>query len=279
MLKATVVEAGCDYITASCMSRNKARRFRTLAQDVITAQERGGDEPFTWSGHGYEGIGCGSAQFGRRPDGLLIRFSSAVAHAHWREVYDLASNVSRFDVQATYRLDTDVEAFIARNAQRATAFRNSRKRGSEVEYRRRTDQSSTLYIGQRVSDRFLRMYNKWGESKDDYYRGCVRYEAEFKNDLALRAAEELREAERESDAALARISHEFTRKHCRQLSPAADCSISSPRKRSKEDRTLLWLTASCRSPVARLIERGRLEDVLKALGLTDHVKPVRSPRR
>lgn len=276
-MTATVIEAGCDYITATCSEGKSLQRFVRLADVILLKEQARGNEIKRWASHGYTGYMAGSAQAGRRDDGWIIRLSSSAAYDHWKGVYALSTNVSRFDVQATYRLESNVEQFISEGHRRARA-RSLRRGGKpEVAIHQSTSQSSTVYICRRVSDTFLRMYNKEGESRDAHYKNCVRFEAEFKNHRAARAAEELDLSAEPLISALGRVSREFTARGCPVPSSRADGNLlGRPRKRSEDDRRLLWLTTSIKGSVETLIRNGRLDDALAALGLSDHVAPIPS---
>ena len=47
-------------------------------------------------------------------------------------------------------------------------------------------ESQTLYVGKRVSDVYIRIYDKFEECGDERYKGCVRYEIEYKGKRAAR---------------------------------------------------------------------------------------------
>lgn len=268
----TVIEAGCDYITATCRTGKSLRKFVSLADKFLHREHAKGNDITRFVSQGYEGYKAGSVQAGRRDDGWLLRLSSAAAHAGWREIYPLASNVSRFDLQTTVRLVEDVEEYLARNHKRARRKYGKSGRAAEVEFRQNTSNSSTLYIGKRVSDRYLRMYNKAGESKLEHYDGCVRLEAEYKNQLAPAAAAELFHSSAPDQAAVSRLSAEFQKAGCEPVSfddlPEHLCS---PRSRSNNDRRLRFLADCCRGSVEKLIAHGKLLEVISALGLAEHV--------
>jgi hypothetical protein len=277
-----IVDCGVDYLTVSCFDASRGQRMVDHALRLMQNQRREGFDIKPWAMSGFAGFACGSVQTGQRDVEALVRVSSKVAHDHWTTFYDLADNCSRLDLQVTVRGPSKPQQIISQTYRCLRRHRRKLQRGSDVSMYCSVDQSSTVYVGKRISDRFARVYDKAAESKLDQWDGCVRYEVEYKN----RAAKSLSAHIRGSDDQLRDIKLEvagyFAEKgYSPRWAPNPPASIRWPELTGDHGRTLRWLGSSVAPAVRKLFDAGRGVDVLDSLGLqvingTVSCKPART---
>jgi hypothetical protein len=226
------------------------------------------NEAKPWGMHGFAGWSCGSVQVGTRKEEVCVRLSSDSAFKSWREVVHVSQNVSRIDLQATVTVVQDVTGLIdgyKRNARRDSEKGHNKKR---VRWVQEHHGGYTLYLGNRGSNVFGRIYDKHAESKLDHYKNCIRYECQFQNKLAKFIAHDLYKTPSPIPREISYLSQFFEGRGVRlglQYNDRARYSCSRPR--SDVEKHLEWLTQAVRPCVGRLIADGHGESVFRALGL------------
>jgi DNA relaxase NicK len=132
---------------------------------------------------------------------------------------------------------------------------------------------NTLYLGRRVSDVFMRVYDKHRESKLDHYKGCWRFEVQYNNRAAWTTMQALAEHNFDDEWLRDRVLSEFMK---RGISGAGlkrgTCAVPfrrDPRPASSSSSRLAWLKSQVRPTVDQLVQAGYREEVLVALGLRD----------
>jgi hypothetical protein len=264
-----IVQVGVDWLTCSATRRASARRLTAIGRRILSAEERRGNIRKLWHFSGYDGLHCGGVQVGERYDGACVRLTSGLADDHWLAAYQEADNLSRIDLQVTVRYGRDPRQIISQHYREALCFTKRHPRGATVDLWKSSNGSSTLYLGQRCSDNFGRIYDKGRESKVDTLRNCVRYERECKGDVAKAMGHLLARSRNRKPQIVAEVSSFITARGVSQgfaLSPMT--SIEVPAKISDHDRLLSWLTVQVSPSVKQLIAAGRYNEVLIALGLT-----------
>lgn len=162
-----------------------ASLYKSGACEVMAAADGEVVEPRRWAAMGYTGLNYGLVQVGSGREGYIYQ-ASGWAAAHTRALGLPWDNCSRVDVQVTLWYASDCSAQIRVQADRC-AITEGRKGGSgrNVRFIEGYGRGDTAYIGSRTSDRFIRIYDKDRESKGDFqYENALRYEVEFKGDLA-----------------------------------------------------------------------------------------------
>lgn len=121
---------------------------------------------------------------------------------------------------------------------------------------------------------FGRIYDKYAESKDDFYRSSVRYEVEMKGAYAKALADRLSQDHREQQNVAAHLQRFFanrgidlglTDEHC--------LSLGAPVNGYNHARELRWLAAQVRPTVQRLVNCGMAHEVFQALGFGEAPAP------
>jgi DNA relaxase NicK len=275
MVPHELIESRVDYLTATCLKNQlhegqSFNRALEWAYDAVQVEHRKGNDLSPWRSESFEGMKSGQICVGRNEEGLLFRVSGDFAAKNWRTIYQDASNVSRIDCAATIRL-TDRWSDLSRvHHDEALLYQKERSPHLRVTRIDGGKHGNTLNIGSRASEGYGRIYDKFLESHAEEYRDCWRYEVEFKKRSALLKAAYL--ATESIDGLLpASISLGwFQGRGLRSLRiPMVSVDTSTPFKPSDDSKRLAWISRSV-SPVVRLlIEHGRRDEVLTALGLSD----------
>jgi DNA relaxase NicK len=276
-----VVSLGVDWLTASQRSDYRYEPFEDLAVPMLLAEKDAGNFLKPWSSCGYEGFHCGQVDVGTREDGSLIRLSGQRAAEDWSKVLKHATGCSRLDLQVTIRMSQGASHEINWCYRKARRHVPETGKAPIVTLIRSTKGGRTVNLGSRTSEAYGRIYDKWAESGLDHFRNCVRFEVEFKkhasqvmgNLLLLAPARETYIAsglcEFFGSRGVPLASYEglselhFVGFSSRPSPPVTDAAAS-----------LRWLRTSVKPSVRRLVESGRLAEVLSALGLADDVLPV-----
>lgn len=283
-----IFDAGVDWFTGTISDPNDCRSAANDAMRILRSEERLGNKLKPWSMFAYHGWACGGIATGESPDSLMVRLSSECARENWRRFAEVASNVSRLDLQVTVRYAHNAMTEIARVYRKLKRSRGSDGRKRTISLYQSSDGSATIYIGQRVSENYGRIYAKGKETPLPYWANSVRFEAEFKGDVAWREQKQLYRAPSEYDHIVSRCQAFMAERGTSQISatPGRDSVTTQPssmmtadatraqRSLSDADRTLQWLANGVRCSVATLRESGRLYDALTALGLSDLVHPL-----
>lgn len=265
-----VVESRVDWLTATSDHEHKANELLYAGMEVIHRRGNIADPVRDWYWQGYRGASIPGCSAGWRVDGSCVRMSGEVAGGEWRELVSLAGRVSRLDVAVTCTVDGSLSD-LADHAYRASLqHRAGPGRKVESTHIRNSKGGSTAYIGRRISERFLRCYNKHVESKGLYPKGTWRYEVEFKRDLASAAAELLAQAADVTREVQRCVESEFTRAGIFlpwDVDAESHPVISYRREPSTKERQLAWLQSSISPLVERLSTVAREEEILRALGV------------
>ena len=273
-LSGKLFEAGVDYITVTCaelLHIDRARRLAlSLAEWELAANMLG--RPF--NANGYQGFKVGSLQYGERDDGSMLRLSGDLAAKFWQRAYDVADNVTRIDLQCTYKVTEAPAVVVGRHYKELCRKKAKLKRGPEVSRIQKKSGGYTVYSGVRQSDRWGRCYDKEAQSKLPRYLGCVRYEEQFGNERALKVATGIRRTSLSMNDIAVEVLRFFSERGAgvrslqEQLDLAATAVDSSLCKRTSDiTRKYQWLEKCVRPTLRMLAARGELELIEKALSL------------
>jgi DNA relaxase NicK len=206
-----------------------------------------------------------------------VRLTGTTAATKWQHFMPLLDNVSRFDLQATVQFEEDeinLERHYA-DAMAQEAEHNGRYPG--VRLITTYGKGDTVYLGSRISDKYLRIYDKFRESKDDVYEKSHRIEVEFKNKAAKAVATDLYGfADRR--AAIVGLLYDYLT--VRKLVPCFDKGVGlmgEPKIQRDTDveKQIGWLLQSVSPTVRRLCAAG-YTDVIYSL--FDLEKPDKEQR-
>jgi len=268
------VSGGIDYLTVTTKpgpAMHQARQFAfAIASDEISAGMFG--RP--WSSSGYDGLSVGHLTYGERYDGSIIRLGSELAHRQWTNCKSFADNVTRIDLQATFRVTDRPLNVIQRHYKELQRFTRQRTKGPAVSMLLGHDGSRTVYSGRRASNIYGRVYDKALESKMDQWSNCVRYEVELKGNRARSVFHQLTPGEAAiAEASLASL--EFFAGRGAVVSPLLKSIPSSTTvvdlkcfdRVTDISRSLAWLRNQVRPSVIALADRGLLQSVIESLSM------------
>lgn len=286
MVRGVLIDAGVDWITATCKPGEGVEKLECTALSLAEVEMSLGFYGRPWSGSGYEGFSVGSVTYGTRPDGAVLRLGGVVAQAHFGRVVTIASNVTRIDLQATFRVEGEVGVALTTHYREMRAHAKQFKRAPGVAIFIGRDYSRTIYSGSRQSDRYGRIYDKGAESKLKQFEGSVRYEQEIKGVRSARVASGIVAGMVNRESIATECLRFFAARGCRTRSllvPTTDSitivNATVSRRRSDTDRSLAWLDKAVRPSVKRLVAMGYSGLVLRSLGLPESTQLPGGPYR
>lgn len=277
-------ESGLDYITVSSLGGERSLELHRRGEQLLAEQVSLGGIKKPWGMSGFHGWKCGPVQLGQRNKEVLARVSGAMAHDSWRLIYEVSDNCSRADCQVTVKDGRTPQSVIRGLYGRAKRFAASHHRERTISLLETNTGSSTCYFNRRVSERFGRIYDKGNESGISHYDGAVRYEVEFKGDVAARVMDQLVHSDDYGAECVTTVSR-FLRERIPAFKFAggpqpAGLDVSTLQSVSQRlypslfitdrERQLRWLAVNVSKTIASLHRAGYLQETLAALGL-DHL--------
>lgn len=219
---------------------------------------------------GYVGAAAGGVSWGVRADGTVFRASGDAADRLSARVPCVADRTTRIDLAVTVWFREPQDDLATRKY--AELHAEAGKPGKRPVAALVTDTrgGSTLYIGRRVSDVYIRVYNKEAESGDERYRNAWRYEVEYKGDAADLVALALAGASSRDNFIFAQVYGECCRRGID--APFLPCGsyvrVTQPTSRTDAQHRLGWLYSQVRPTVQELVAQGFRQEVLGALDMS-----------
>lgn len=264
------VDVGVDYFTVTGTTQSSRQKVWNFGMDIVAQEKHRGNIRRLWNWKCYQGFNCGAVQVGTRDDSAIVRVAGALAREHYRKAYEVCTNCSRVDAQVTVRADRDPQKLIHAEYNRALKWSEGFDRKPAVDIHLSNNGSATAYFNKRVSDRFGRIYDKGHQSQLPVMEGCVRYEIEFKNDVAMHHLKSLATSESPHQTIARDLSQFFKFRHCQaKWNPAGRQTLVLQMPAADRERQLQWIAKSVRPTVERLIADGELQRVLDCLGLSE----------
>lgn len=266
-----VVSVGVDYITLTATTKERSYCLSTEAHKLLREEIAGNNLQRPWGMKGYQGWSAGGVQWGERDDGCILRLSSTAAFSNWWDCYQVAENCSRVDLQITANVGPEPLKEVMRQFRSIKRFYKKLGQEEKVTIWRSGKEGITVYVGSRQSAVYLRIYNKHAETKDDRFKGCVRFEVELKDYAAKSAIESIVSSGLVSQRILSGVSAMVRdrggllplEKNLRGFAVA-----TPPKMASDCDRRLAWLRAQVRPSVKMLLDHGLEKELLESLGLS-----------
>lgn len=272
-------ESHVDWITATCRQGSNPQRLLEKGLEIVGDEYAKGHDRKDWNFQGYRGTHAAGASAGWRMDGSIVRLSGAVAGLRWRDIFVLATNVSRIDLCVTARAGT-ARRDLAEEAYRAAI--GAAKRGGAPSHFTLFISSGggeTLYCNRRISERFGRMYRKDVESEGVYPEGTYRWEVEYKGGMATQAVQAITSAPDSNQRSAELVEAEFRRWHVPFVPRAGqNCSnaLAGLQRPTDNAKRMEWLATHVASSIEKMSTSYSEEEILRALGLwhKDNPKPV-----
>ena len=274
---ALLYEVACDYLTMTWSGIDTVTPMDNRKEWVEWVQgvERkwgGMSRLKRWAWQGYIGWSLGTVSWGERADGYLLRLSGIMADEYFMSSLPTGHNCSRFDISVTIFGIQDIDGFIADHKEEAIQYRKTlQHRPFSMRYIDSVGDGNTLYLGARTSERYLRIYNKQKEqANDERWQGAIRYECEYKEGSARQVLERGRSSD-DRRATLAR----FMVGACKDrginipvvLVGSGPLAPAHQRLRNDDETSLEWLRTQVSPTIRRLLDNGRYDDIITALGL------------
>lgn len=281
-----VVEVGVDWLTCTARKGNpSARALCELAATLAALERQEGEAEEEYRAEGFRGAKCGGVRYGERTEDVLLSLSGPIAHEHWQEAVPLADNLSRLDLEVTTLLEQPDMRVHLKGLKLFERWRDGRAgrrpRGTPPKggVQHMIPWGATLMLGTRVSDVYLRAYDKGAQRKDygvappTAHRGAWepgywwRYEAELKRKVARDTAQRLLRSEDPAAAVRGMVAEEFERKGVRPRYKAHHPAeiVRTPRDPTNDDRRLRYTRDVVVPMFAGLRDRGRGDDLLREL--------------
>jgi hypothetical protein len=254
MFDCIIKSAGVDWVTLTSTDEGDKRLFNDSYGRVAAADALLGFETKSAVISGFSGKKARHAFLGQREERAMLQVSGYNAQ---RQVVlrKTTQHCTRLDIQVTVQIAPGaVNRFLdaaERVARAAPAVRGHKPNIKAVRGERGNE---TVFIGKRVSEVFMRMYDKYEESKDEYYRDCVRFEVEIKGKAARALWNQIALMNWGVGYLLSVLRHFFERRGI-----AFDWfdmpveSVAPPEhQRSHRDKTIGWLASQVAPSVARL---------------------------
>jgi DNA relaxase NicK len=271
-----VIEAQVDWLTAGFSEGERADRAAAWAFSRAQREKREGAREAPFRLLGFEGYAVGRIRYGTRGADAIIQLSGQLAEDYLGDVLPNADRVSRLDLAVTVRLPRP-DPFLGESTYaQACNYRAEHPSAARPWIVQDDDGGCTAYVGDRASDRFLRVYNKEAEAlgradakEASHYKRCWRYELECKGTTALPVARAAHSAV-DRRSFLQQQLHNYCLRHgIEPVFRPDDNGLLVPgfRRRSDAESRLTWLRKSVNPAILSLLEVRDREDILDALGL------------
>jgi hypothetical protein len=276
-----ILEVGIDYITATSHSTSSLSGLGAFGAYLVRDAVKRGSKRTASRALGYTGAHAEGVSVGTRHDGCIVRLSGETAREHWNQALDLSDNVTRLDLQVTEVPPEGPARRLAGVWRHRGAGGKGLGRHSKMKAVVSQKAVETIMIGSRQSDRYMRIYDKFEESRLNRYKGAVRWELELKKEIAREMAIQLSLSEAHEDQVIAQVS-KFVRDRVTHL--LLDMRwpgiVPDEIKIGRQDALAVSAERSCRflavsvKPLCqRLVQAGHRDLVLRSLGFDDLVGP------
>lgn len=267
------VQTGVDYLTITVKDRAARERVFLEFDRIKLMLMKSGHHPENWTFKGYAGLSIGSARWGTREDSDIAILSGHEAYVNWLPFAMLARNVSRLDLQVTVTLQRPWTELATQAYDWLENNPDLRRKNLTYTILNNTNGGVTLYVGSRASDQYGRFYDKGKEQSKDAEKGIKwRYEVEFKGDRAKKVLDQLKMQCAKEDVENAIASTVYVWFVAREIPPvwsinAQPMSLDMKATVTSDELKLDWITRQVRPTIRRLMDHGKSEELMIALGL------------
>jgi hypothetical protein len=272
-----IIDSAVDWLTVTAKRGDAADALSALAHGLLHQSLGEGNFLQSFRANQYRGERAGNVTHGRRYDGTIVTLTSREAARSAVLLLKEDVHVTRLDLQITC---SDDSRYInrAEDYYRSMQMDNKRRgRPLSSELWLNSGGGKTLYMGSKHSDVIARLYDKGIESKVAQAGECWRYEVQYRRKPATHITNAIRESQSVDDTIAAFVTAYFsdrglpvpqTERDWAALAIQLKDSLYS-KDNSDEARKLRWLAANVAKTVKRLVDSGKRDEVLRALGLLD----------
>jgi hypothetical protein len=269
-----IVSAGCDWLTVTFKpDYEQLVPLTYLTRSVIEEAQARGEECKWMSPQGYNGESIDGLFFGGREDGYMLRLSGDMADVFYRELIALGGTfkITRIDFQVTARRRPEDTKFVERLRKTITkaAKAAGRVRAPVFGCVENSLSGDSLTIGSRTAERFIRVYDKSAEQHGKIEPNLLRWEVEYKGDLAQNGWSMLVNAVSSMWLAISLVSGELQAIGVFEdwMKDSTPLRIKTTHIYSTNERRLDWLKNHVRLTVEKLVNDGLESEVKAALSL------------
>jgi len=269
------ISFGIDWITATAKSGAPSLSFERIA-DCVWDERKSGDGAITAASRlGYVGRSSDGFFHGRRPDGNCIIISGQHCDPLAADIILSATNVSRIDLQVTFWTGGEQPHLGVQAYEHLKRLPPKTGRPPTLSLTTGWPDGETCNVNKRVSDVYMRIYDKAAEASMGLPRTLWRYEIEYKRKPAMRTAIALAEEGCRPTRVYDQVAAWTTNKGLQWPGPTS-------RYLHSEDRLLVgarpddlgWIRDSLAKHIAKRVNSHGLWPVVIALGLDGLVQPI-----
>lgn len=262
------VAAGIDWLTMTYSDDATIKEVAQWAGEYEAAMLDLGEESFTMNSYGYQGWRCFGMGFGIRQDGAILSMAGSLAAEKYPQARQFGGKCTRVDLQVTADLMNPQKQLARTHYNRllATTEPLPMKVITLLESKRG---GQTLYIGSRSSDQMGRLYDKGAQDGSEEPGARWRFEVEYKGQRAPQVYAHLTDEKTRASIIGSTVWEWYNSRGVRPVWDKGDKEVRLvvPVRDHSVDQKLLWLERQVAPTVNRLRSLGRLEDVIRSLGL------------
>lgn len=272
-----ILESGVDWLTATAPRGLLSDSMIAQAEPLLHEQFSLGNRISLWKGSGYHGRTSGAVSVGVGREGSIVTLKSREALLSAEPFLKGGYRVTRLDLQITCVDESKMDDRWSSEYYALLARKKKAGRPILADLRLNSRGGSTLYLGSPKSDIIARGYDKGIEAKLAEAGECQRLEVQFRRRPAKLQAARIIESENHHGYIASTVIAFFATRGVsvpsdtgRVAEPQAQYeALYTQRAASDEERSLRWLGTLVRPSIKRLIDSGKREEVLRALGLDD----------
>lgn len=266
----TVIKgAGVDWLTVTAHESPKRDLLREWGIETMMEDASAGNKVTPFAMRGWRGGGTRHVQVGEKGGAVIVRLMGGIAIDKWADALEVADHCSRIDLQTTVKQEPFDPHLPMECWALASETRTKQGRPPQLDLYARAHRGETLYVGDRSSRLFARLYNRHAKTGLDEDKDCWRYEVEAKRERAVQIAGLLGQAEDPAQLASALVFSHFDARGVVPIYEPRDVANLPPLPpdESDDERSLRWLRSSCRPVLERLHAHGHDGDLCRSLGL------------
>jgi hypothetical protein len=260
-----------DYVTATSYESKlsdgqSTKRFFGVGLTALEEEIGRGNDKLPFKLQSFVGWSVGQATVATVGQAVLVRLSGDCAERHFRKLYPDATNVSRIDCQGTFRMNGAWRDMSYVHLDEVRDYAKKYKPRLKVARIDGGKDGNSLIIGKRVSDIWLRAYDKHAESREERWQDCWRYEAELKRTHAEQAASYLGGCDQSEYDPFAVASYYFRSSGVSLIKPGLwSPKVLGETRPDSDARRLQWLKMAVGPTVRLLCSHGKSAQVAEAL--------------
>lgn len=270
--RAKLINWGVDYLRVTSRDKKDHVAFEQEFQRVLKKDRVLGYKSRSGGAFGFWGTSSRHGMLAIKEDWHLLQVSGRMAKG-MEGICKVTQNCTRIDVQVTFQVGEENVATVIRYMyESACDAPHGEGHPHKVKLIEENRKAQTVYIGSRSSDNYMRIYDKYQESGEEAYKGCVRVELEIKGKTSKGVWKKMSE-EGAGEGYLTKILYAYARKVGIEMPEdvgGSSVEVYKPTMMRNIEKTLAWIQKSVAPSISRLVSeygwllpvRILLEDVL-----------------